>query len=844
MMKRMTRLIVLPLVCLYALSLPGFPVSQTSEAYADEVFEQLWFGMGVCEQSKRLEMTLTHPDKSSTAEAQVHLVEIVAPIPYQATRVSMTVKDSEETSHHHAMLDLNLQQGRNQLTFEWDASALVPGAYTLMVEADYADDFPLVTCRVPFKKVSCGQWTRDIAVVEESLAGLEGKFRDLPEDLANAEYLRIQFNMAQDMMREARTALADRAWQRLDQRVEYLKTLSDTLHAGIVFGGSVMETPAFPDAPSLDGITIQNGGFYVDERPVYLFGIALDADAPLEDQLQRLQRYGLNFSVKTMPVSDSSVTLIAELEAALDAVKAAGIALAVQFNQEHVVGAIMDQWPELLDTGFVNMAHTEFSSLYADRLIAMASALNNKPIVVCASVARGPQFKYDGEEVRQHFISRVEERYPDRIELNRLWRSHLADYDEITIWGEHPEYRYQNRRAYQYEWQTFHRELITLALARLEQDLAEYAPSVPTTVTLPNSAFSTGETRYDVNREAVAAMMDLHGCSAASGPGETLYAMSYPLPQAYYTLMRSYAPSKPVMNFAGDIELDGVHSSAERGALTRSAVWEAVMSGVNGLALPARSAVPECPEALAAFVFAARDINRLAPVVAAFQQAPPEIAILFSEASKIMDDGIPHLESAKFAFEGASFAGFTIRFITESQINAGALSAIRVLILPETMAVSDATFELLSQFVDDGGTVARVGTPIPYNERGHSRNDVIRSTSSTVLVRGMNLPTEYLHAMDAAQDSGALPEIARPINAFGYPLEGVRSRYVEYEGDGYLYIINLRRNPVTCNITGVSNSGRDLIQGRDIVFPRVLPPLEPMLIRMERSGLSATMAQQ
>ena len=126
----------------------------------------------------------------------------------------------------------------------------------------------------------------------------------------------------------------------------------------------------------------------------------------------------------------------------------------------------------------------------------------------------------------------------------------------------------------------------------------------------------------------------------------------------------------------------------------------------------------------------------------------------------------PHLESAKFAFEGASFAGYSIRFITESQIARGALAPVKVLILPDTLAVSDETFTQLSAYVEEGGAVARVGKPIPYNERGMSRSDVIRSTAKTVLVRGLNLPTEYLHAMDAAQERGALPEISRPVNGF------------------------------------------------------------------------------
>ena len=76
-------------------------------------------------------------------------------------------------------------------------------------------------------------------------------------------------------------------------------------------------------------------------------------------------------------------------------------------------------------------------------------------------------------------------------------------------------------------------------------------------------------------------------------------------------------------------------------ALVQSALWEAVISGMSGMSLSSESAVFEYPESLEAYVTTANDINRLADIVVAFQQAPAEIGILFSEASKIMDDGVP-----------------------------------------------------------------------------------------------------------------------------------------------------------------------------------------------------------
>ncbi|HNR31964.1 MAG TPA: hypothetical protein PKI11_13825, partial [Candidatus Hydrogenedentes bacterium] len=154
-------------------------------------------------------------------------------------------------------------------------------------------------------------------------------------------------------------------------------------------------------------------------------------------------------------------------------------------------------------------------------------------------------------------------------------------------------------------------------------------------------------------------------------------------------------------------------------------------------------------------------------------------------------------------------------------------------VIPETPSLRNDAFEVIQDYVEDGGTVARVGKPIPYNERGHSRQDVIRNTSKTVLVRGMNLPTEYLHAMDAAIVLGTLDEISRPVNGHGYPLEGVKTRMALWRDDYYLFVVNMRPEPILCYLSGPRHTGTDLIGGRRVRFPMLLESLQPMLVRLD-----------
>lgn len=830
-------------------------------------YEELWLGAPLVTEGEKLSFTLHYPETASIGESIPLAFEIVTTIPFEKTGIRLTLEDKDGAQVHESEITTDLRPGRNDLTINWIPESLEPGKYALLVTVDYADAFSAARYLIPVNRVSAAQWRQEVDELKPVLAELEksitslvseanGKGQPAPEtdSSRNTTSLQVRSKITAAALEEAETAIAQKNWQIADRNMTFAREAITILRAEITFI-NILPEKLLDHIPYPERLSIHDGGIFENERPLFLLGAVLDSKphvdaktaentlslayagaSTIPEQTAWLKNHGLNFAVLALPANMDTAILKENVTALAGAAKEVKMPWVLQLEQATVEGPMMDTWPELLEPGFVNLSHEEFSRYYLHLVEEIVGLAGTQPYPPAgASIAWKPQFKYDGEPIRQQFVASVKERYPDRIDLNRLWRSHLADHDEITIWGEYPEHSYQNQRTYQYEWQTFHRSLITNFFASVKQTLAAVAPNVPVLLTLPDSPFLPGETRNTPSREDMAGMMDIHGSSVRFEAGSDMYAMNYPYPHAAIALMRSYAPQKPVFIISGDIDVSSLSGNALREKFVHSVVWEAIMSGVTGMALSGDSTIFQYPEALAAYALAAMEINRLAPIIMAFQQAPAEIAILFSEASKIMDDGIPHLESAQYAFEGASFSGFPVRFLTERQITNSGLEGVKVLILPNTMAVPDDTFEHLAQYVEDGGMVARVGTPIPYNEKGHSRTDVIRATANTILVRGMNLPTEYLHALDAALVGGVLPETARPLNAHGYPLEGVRSRCVSFEGETYLYIINLQQNPVVVHLSGLATHGHDLIRGRDIQFPREMPSLEPMLIRLDKS---------
>lgn len=791
----------------------------------------VWFGQGTQPEDAEaiIEVTL---DKSYPAEAVIPVSSTIHSGEFVGNaEVSLQVVDALQHETIRGVQRLDLISGENPCLFSIDAASLATGEYTLIIDVAYQRKMGDTSYTIPFQKVDSDQMIAQLTAYKLRLETLEAQQGALAAS-EKSSYLRTRLLLAQESVEKATADAVSGDWHALDDKLHYLRYVVNSAYASLAMGNVMPEHDTVIVPKNLQDLKVSDGAFVSEGQPVYLFGVNVPDITP--QVVERISLYGLQFAAFSLgPESTRDMELFrAQYDPVFEAATRHNIALAVQLhanNQEPHIGA------------------TEIRTVFQEHLSRVLPYLQGKQSVFAVNVVDNPRFHFDGEAVRDAYINFVKARYPDRIDLNRAWRSHLATYDEIEIWGDFPAYSYQNRRAFQFDWQQFHQTLGSNYFTWASTKVKELAPGLPLMVTLPNNAFTHGETRYGVDREYLLGLTDLAGCTSGISPLDKNYSIAYPNQSAYYTLIRSMQPGKPIVNLNDTLEFTAGMDSLWLRSYVQTVMWEAVMSGLKASAFSYESGLFDHPDAIDAMATATLDINRLAKVVNAFDRAPRDIAILFSKSSKIFDDGEPHLDSAWFAYEGTSFGGYGTRFVTEAQIANGALNDIRVLVLPETPAVADVTFEMINEYALNEGNLIRVGTPIPYNEHGFSRRGTIKHTSHTILVRGLNLPTEYLHAMDAIIDVGNLPTIPRAVNGFGYPIEGVKSRHVQLDGKDYLYIINLRKEPVHVDLFGHLHRGRDLIRGRMVDFPRILRPLDPMLIQLESMqetvALSATVPE-
>jgi transposase len=699
---------------------------------------------------------------------------------------------------------------------------------------------PLAWREIELEKRSYGALLQRFGHVHALLGPVQESLREArPAEVPL--YASIRAAIAEDALDQAEVFLQEGDWPHATALSEFAAMSCDSARALLTFAPLTPELARPGPVPSATSLRIRDGAFYTPASdPVFLFGFR-DPDINPRT-LALLDRYGLNFAAIDVSPADllleggTNLDTVARVDTYLENADALGIGVTVGLAANVAPAWLRSGQTAMTPDGSEKTAVPgpgEARALSQRHLDAVAPLLQRHPSVNGVSLASAPAFHWETEEVRQGFQQAMALKYKeDRRAVNRAWRTRLRALDEIQIlWDYH-------QPSYQYDWQTWHQHLVSNHFTWLAGCARRALPNLPLQIVLPGTAAQTGEARTGIDRQALVRLTDVTGCAASYAPGSSIYAVPFAGPELSFRLLRSLAPANPLVVSALTFDLSQIPAGARASQHVHAALWDAAIAGVNGFAARP-SEFEQNPGGLEGFATACADLNRLGAIVTAFQRSPAPIAILWSAPSKIYLDGETFLESVQRVYEGSAFFGFPIRFITEEACISGGLADVSVLAMPEVPALADGTFQAINEYAKAGGAVIRSGRPAPYTPAGVSRHDVITQTSRTIFVRGSDTPTVYLHALDAAYVFGVLPPIPRTINSYGYPLEGVKSRYVELDGQEYLYVVNLRKEPARVNLYGGPRKGRDLVRGRSIQFPTVLEPLEPVLVHLAPVG-SAT----
>jgi hypothetical protein len=745
------------------------------------------------------------------------------------------VLSENDTPLHEGVHLIDLPAGTTKARFVLAPDLLDDGHYVARFSLRLPKDEASPWFELNLRKITRQGVSKKMEEVPAILESLSSHLSTVESASFAAPYARMRLLIAADVASRAKTFFDEGSWWRAADGFDYAAFTAAAVRAELAFSGGASELHEPTSNASLEDLTVRHGSFHSGDKPVFLFG-AVGWEG-LANDLTRLRDFGLNlaaFPIDPAEAVSSPQGSAGHLGRSFQAAKAANIAVMIQATPSGKSSPTSAPW---LLAGRQRISAASAQAGEEDQALrSLAAYLEDQSMLASVSFIHQPQFRFRDEATRRRFVEFLTASYGDRNALNFTWKSRFRNINDFKFGMDF------SQPAFRFDWHSFQQSVATAYMRKAIGNVREVAPSIPIQLTLADSAFLHNETGSGVDHERLTRLVEISGGVTSELKDHPYYALDHPRSTMHYALLQSLAPDQPVINSALKLFPEGLSTPDHERAYAHSTIWEGVMAGLDGAALWAwddnkgltfpSTGMLARPAGLEGFAKASIDVNRMADLVSAFQQAPGDVAILWSMPSKIYGRGEAYLTSLTQAYEGASFGGQKIRFVSESQCVQNGLQDVRLLIIPKTPAMSDEAFKVVNAYVKGGGAVVRTGMAVAYTPRGKSRQEVLDYSINTISVRGAENPTAYLHAMETAYSMEVLSHIPRAVNYHGYLIEGVKTRHLVHEGDEYLYVLNIRRDGVMCHLPEGARNGRDLIAAQDVSFPLMLEPLQPMLIRL------------
>lgn len=821
---------LLPLVAFACLTTAQAPVKNLAE-------QRLW----IAQKSERSTGQVTVRPSFATEHALPGEVmfecKVDAKERWDETHLVLTIQDPKGTPIHRGEAQVDLSKNAAPARFVWKPADLADGEYTADFDLHRRTGGELAETHLSLSLLTgvniqsrLKQVKDEVAVLGQTLKGLAG---------SRPAYAQLHVAIVEDYLPLTEAALLEGDWIRAHQFSDYLSGLAAAARLEL---SVVTPSTGFMSGPATipaGKVSNENGALGSGGQPVYLFGAAYRDD--IASMLPQLERYGLRFAVyrvtpiQTLADGQRLADFAASLESFLADAERRGVNVVLDAAPENLPA--WAQTPAVDTTGGGSFNYDLMAEgprrVLERHLAALASVARMRPNVVSISLADDPALRLRESTLREGLIQLAKSRYTEYDAMNRRWRTRYMSFDEVQVdWTS-------RHTAYLYDLQTYHQELGTQLFAWLADLSRKAAPELSVQVQLADNAFEQGESMQGIDRESILSAMDFSGTSSSQSLDGGSLAIGPQTQAANYALLRSLNPDAPVINTSDSFQLTANITGCDAYGRLRAMMWEGVMAGLSASAMrlgapgTGNDGILARPELIDAYATTNLDINRLAPIVTALQQAPAPVRILWSPSSKMFNRGDPYVDSAMRAYEGCANFGPRTLFISERECERNGLNGVDVLVIPKALALSDDAFHAIERFVEAGGVTIRQGNPFPYDRQGISRTDTVTGSKRTILLRSEDSVRAYLDALDAAYALDGLNAPPRPVNEFDYPIDGVKSRFAVHERVPYLYIVNLREEPVHLKLTGGYSSGMDLISGNHVNFPDNIEPLTPMVIQLD-----------
>jgi beta-galactosidase len=435
------------------------------------------------------------------------------------------------------------------------------------------------------------------------------------------------------------------------------------------------------------------------------------------------------------------------------------------------------------------------------------------------------------------FRTWLETKHGNIAKLNSLWGTSYTNFSQVNL-AIPLDLSYKNTPIW-YDWSRFNMDRGTEWLTFLHDEVKKYDPAARTQLKLMPDLFVEGNRDHGIDFEALTELTEMIGDDAkirkrnmnSAGPEswESKYAYYWEEMAMSYDFMDSVSPNKP--HFNSEVHLLSTTQYRDlymKPEYVRSTYWQTTVHGLNGgltwfwgrnpdgsieerlqnasggLGESYAASVAQQPQVAQELTKTMMDLNAFSNEIVKFQRERKPIRLFYSEAAAINDSN--YMSDLFDMYESMYFSGVPLGFATKNIIFKQPNSDWDAIVVRKTEEVTEAEFNALQIYLNDGGTVIIDDVSLKFNEYKQPRAKTLtKGTGKLIKLMDNSVTNMSAKVTTELKARNQTPPVSLSENN-GLPSKGAFWRVVPNGTNTYLMtIVNVGKTSSNISLKMANN---------------------------------------
>lgn len=473
------------------------------------------------------------------------------------------------------------------------------------------------------------------------------------------------------------------------------------------------------------------------------------------------------------------------------------------------------------------------------------------------------------QQVYKDFATWLENRHKTLSAMNNLWSTNFKSFEEASNELLPLDITYRNSPLW-YDVCLFNMERGTDWLTFIHDELLKYNPEATTHIKIMPDLFSEGNRTHGINVEALTEMTEMIGDDAKtrkenfrkSGASEDWnkeFSYFWQELAVSYDFMHSVSPEKAHVNseahFLSTVLFRDLYMTP---AYVRNTFWYATILGMDasfswfwgrqpdgsienrlltttntGLLESYPASVAQQPRVANEVSKTMMDLNAFSEEIVQFQEQAKPARLFYSETAAINDND--YMEHMFGLYKKMNFEGIPLGYVTKNIIEKQDNSTWDVVAIYHTPNVTDAEFDAVQAYLNNGGTIIIDDKSLTEDEYKRPRNKKLTAGSGKIINAAKDTVTI------AEQVLAEVKSVNRPAIKIteenGLDQKGAFWRVIPNgNGGSIVTIVNLGKNSATLKIedlNGKSLKAVNMLTQQDLGSTFSIKPEGTMLLEVK-----------